>query len=107
MNELKVIVDPIQQLSKRVENNLTTLKALTEEEEELSILIEEELKEDNKETTKEPEKEDKNRENNNNQDNKDTNDNDLDKELERQNPLLWFIDKIIKLLVKIFKRRKK
>ena len=31
MNELKVIVDPIQQLSKRVENNLTTLKALTEE----------------------------------------------------------------------------
>ena len=67
----------------------------------------EELKEDNKETTKEPEKEDKNRENNNNQDNKDTNNNNLDKELERQNPLLWFIDKIIKLLVKIFKRRKK
>ena len=67
----------------------------------------EELKEDNKETTKEPEKEDKNRENNNNQDNKDKNNNDLDKELERQNPLLWFIDKIIKLLVKIFKRRKK
>ena len=67
----------------------------------------EELKEDNKETTKEPEKEDKNRENNNNKDNKDTNNNDLDKELERQNPLLWFIDKIIKLLVKIFKRRKK
>ena len=67
----------------------------------------EELKEDNKETTKEPEKEDKNRENNNNKDNKDTNNNDLDKELERQNPLLLFIDKIIKLLVKIFKRRKK
>ena len=38
---------------------------------------------------------------------KNTNNNDLDKELERQNPLLWFIDKIIKLLVKIFKRRKK
>ena len=66
----------------------------------------EELKEDNKETTKKPEKEDKNRENNNNKDNKDTNNNNLDKELERQNPLLWFIDKIIKLLVKIFKRRK-
>lgn len=48
MNELKGIVDPIQQLSKRVENNLTTLKALTEEEKELSILIEEELKEDKK-----------------------------------------------------------
>ena len=60
----------------------------------------EELKEDNKETTKKPEKEDKNRENNNNQDNKDKNNNDLDKELERQNPLLWFIDKIIKLLYK-------
>ena len=56
---------------------------------------------------KEPKKEDNNKENNDNQDNKDTNDNDLDKELERQNPLLWFIDKIIKLLVKIFKRRKK
>ncbi|MDY5996588.1 MAG: hypothetical protein SPJ07_04505, partial [Bacilli bacterium] len=65
------------------------------------------VQEENKETTKEPEKEDKNRENNNNKDNKDTNNNDLDKELERQNPLLWFIDKIIKLLVKIFKRRKK
>ena len=63
--------------------------------------------EDNKEPIKEPEKEDNNKENNDNQDNKDTNDNDLDKELERQNPLLWFIDKIIKLLVKIFKRRKK
>ena len=50
---------------------------------------------------------DNNKENNDNQDNKDTNNNDLDKELERQNPLLWFIDKIIKLLVKIFKRRKK
>lgn len=70
----------------------------------------EELKEDNKETTKEPEKEDENRERNDNKDNKDnkdTNNNNLDKELERQNPLLWFIDKIIKLLVKIFKRRKK
>ena len=67
----------------------------------------EEQKEDNKETTKEPKKEDNNKENNDNQDNKDTNSNDLDKELERQNPLLWFIDKIIKLLVKIFKRRKK
>ena len=71
----------------------------------------EELKEDNKETIKEPEKEDKNRERNDNKDNKDNkdtnNNNNLDKELERQNPLLWFIDKIIKLLVKIFKRRKK
>ena len=48
-----------------------------------------------------------NNRNNNNKDNKNKNNNDLDKELERQNPLLWFIDKIIKLLVKIFKRRKK
>ena len=63
--------------------------------------------EDNKETPIIEEKENNNKENNDIQDNKDTENNDLDKELERQNPLLWFIDKIIKLLVKIFKRRKK
>ena len=48
MNELKTVVEPIQNLSKRIENNLTTLEELTEEDNELSILIEEEQKEDKK-----------------------------------------------------------
>ena len=51
----------------------------------------EETKEDNEEIIKDPEKEDT------------TNNN--DKETKRENPMLWLLDKIIKFIIKIFKRR--
>ena len=46
---------------------------------------------DNEEIIKDPEKEDT------------TNNN--DKETKRENPMLWLLDKIIKFIIKIFKRR--
>ena len=39
---------PIQQLTKKIEDNLTTLDSLSKDSEDLSILIEEELTEDTK-----------------------------------------------------------
>ena len=70
-----------------------------------TIPLENEEKEDNQEINENIEKEDKIEENISNNDDKDINNN-QDNETKRENPMLWLLDKIIKFIIKIFKRRK-
>lgn len=45
-NKLREVIDPVTELAKRIENNITTISSLTEDDSELSILIESEYLED-------------------------------------------------------------